>query len=323
MILILKLVFNKLPVGDIKMIRNILLLCSLLCLSSCVSGVKQSEVSFSKSGVNFFEISGAISIKITRDKSKTAVFNESDIDLFEKWYVSSLRNYFKSNDIAIVDDNESPDYYLTIKYSIKDEVSKAIYKRNQHLYGSNSLYKVESHILLENSDKKEILAVFLDNLTKYSKVEASQVVIEKLDALGIRVGELIGKMLLEIRSDPTTIEGEWINSNNNATLVIKSGAIARSEYESKSGIFVGIEDEIYSKGNTVVKLGEKEWLQILEKKQATGNSLKYFGYVKHTNPVNDDFFWNEATIEIIGNVMFIKHGRIADEESSIYFKSDK
>lgn len=298
------------------------LLCSVVIFIGCAPEVKQSEIKISSR--NLKEISGSVTVQIEQSKKEpdSYVFDKSVIGLFEKNSINEITKYLNNNGVKVVKQNEMPKYQLHIRYSIKEEISKMLYTRHNNsccrymtkdVIGTSSLSKVRSDVVLRDSNGNQLLNISLDNLTKILRAGKSGIKVEPFGELAMRVGKLVGKVLFNIRPHPVSLTGEWINANKNTSLLIKHGA------ESES--LIGVEDEVYTKGDTTVKLGEIEWLHISAKNEGGDVISSYSGEAKHVNPITDDYSWKSATFEVLGNILFVKHCFFANEETAIYFKN--
>ncbi len=285
--------------------------CATFTLLGCANNLKQSEITLHSS--KLIKISGSASIQIetSKEQDKSYVFDESLFRTFTDNCIAGISHSLNGENIEIRKGGAKVDYKLKIDYQVDEEAFKHLYNfKGGYAYLKN-LFKVKTKTKLMNAHGETLLEFTLDNLSNIERKGKGGVTVESMPDLGRRIGKTISLILLNVKPNPAAIKGEWINIKNNASLAIRSA----------SDKLVGFEDEIYVKGDTVVKIGEVEWLHVDKYNAGNAVTSRYSGKAKHINKVTDDFTWMNAEFDIIGNILFIKHSDFANEETAVYVKS--
>lgn len=296
-----------------KMVKKSIFVFLCFLIFGCANRVKQSEITAYSS--SFSGISGSVNVTIKQagEQKESYVFDESLYGKFEKNCMQYISAKLRKDGIKVNETAHSAKYNLVIKYALNEEVNKRIYNFKGGYGSLSSLYKVKTSILLSNLAGDELLNLSLDNLSNFTrKGGGNRVLIENMSGLGQRVGELIGLVVLNVKPEPASIKGKWLNANSGAYLTIKDSG--------KSDELIGIEDELYNGGGSSVKVGEIELLHIDFNNIGKGAISKFEGEAQHINKVTDDADWMNAEMEIIGGIMFVKYSNFANEETAVYVK---
>lgn len=295
------------------MLKVVSLLCIILMCVGCAGTVKQSGIVLNKSVITQISDSVSINLKRSKKQDESYVFDESLFDEFENCYLGAISNGLTENNIIVQPRGKGERYRLLIEYTVDEEVYKRLYNFKGGFAYLNSLLKVKTDVVVMNSKGDRLYNISLDNLSNIERKGSTGVTVESMPQLGARLGKLASLILVNVKSRPVSIRGKWVNANNNASLNI--------QYNSKLDKLVGVEDELYVHGNTVVKMGDNQWLHIDIKNKGSDVISSYSGEAKHINKVTDDFSWKSANFDIIGDILFVKHSNFANEETAVYVKN--